>query len=923
MRKATVWIVNHPVSCVVCLLLVILLLSVRITQVKINTDLSQLIPKDDPRTKYYEEFFKEAFSSDILSVVVVKPKIGDVFTHETLTLIQNLTDDFLGIDGVITVNSLTTVQQFKGEDGFLNTDQLIEDVPSDPEELLQLRDNALSNDQYIGYIVSEDGKAAGINIYTEDPAGDQTFDKRYVGAVSGIIEKHQKDYEIYHVGNPLATYTFLQYIEMDQRTVNGVMVVVFLGFLLLSYRSYLSVLLPMATTGLSLIATFGFMALMNYPITPETALVPGLLLVIGSTEDMHILSMYFLQLRNGLGKKDAVMHSAIHSALPITLTSFTTIIGFGTLVVNDTTMIKEFGIVMAFGLLVNYFVTIMTVPAILQFLKTPKNFGQTKDPEKKKILNINAVLGKIVAANKNHQSTITLITAVVVVLSLLGLFRVRVNNDFMSFFKENAPFRKDVEKLNKDLTGFSTMSIVVGTEDAGDIVEPDVLKQIDGFQQYLKNLGKFDKVVSLADYIKLMNREMNGGRKEMQSIPDTREAIAQYMMLMDYDTSSQYVDSAKKNARILLIHKMSSSYEFNMAVDEVKKYIDENITGYVKGENVKNITVTLTGLDFLIKNSVDTVVRGQVQGLGIALAVIFILMTILFMSPKGGLVAIISNTVPILINFGLMGWLAIELNTSTSMVALVALGIAIDDTIHFMVRYQNELKSTNDQKTAMANAIRTEGEPVIFTSLALAVGFGVLMLSNFVPSVYFGFLAALVMLYALLTDLFINPILLLAVQLITVWDYVTLKFKRAVLQESIILKNLRYSEAKKIILLGSIRKESAGEHIFHQGDKGEEMFLILSGSVKVFAECEGETKLLSTLEEGELFGEMALLGEGVRTASVHAETDVELLRIDYHALERVRRRNPKISAKLYMNIARILSDRVKMMNIEQLKATAG
>jgi hypothetical protein len=267
-----------------------------------------------------------------------------------------------------------------------------------------------------------------------------------------------------------------------------------------------------------------------------------------------------------------------------------------------------------------------------------------------------------------------------------------------------------------------------------------------------------------------------------------------------------------------------------------------------------------------------------------------------------------------------MGWFAIELNTSTSMVALVALGIAIDDTIHFMVRYQGELRATNNQTQAMVNTIRIEGEPVLFTSVALACGFAVLMLSNFVPSIYFGLLAALVMIYALLTDLFVNPIMLLSIQLITVWDYVALKFKKAVLDESLILKNLSYSEAKKLVLLGSIRKASAREYIFHQGEKGEEMYLILSGRVKVLAEGEkGEANVLNILEQGELFGEMALLGEGVRTAAVHAETDVELLRIDYHALERVRRRNPRISAKINMNIARILSERVKSLNIQQLR----
>lgn len=919
MRKTITWIVEHPIVCIFCLLLAIALVCTEITRIEMNSDLNQLIPEDDPRTIYYETFYKDTFGSDVLSVVVVKPKTGDVFTHLSLALIEKLTDDFYEIDGVTNVSSLTTVNMIKGEGDTFRTNQLIEDIPSEPEKLDKIRHNALSNDQFIGHIISENGHAAGINIYTEKPPEDKTFDERFVGQVTAIIEKHNKNHIIYHVGTPLATYTFLDYIQKDQETVNGAMLILLLGILYLAYRSYMALVLPIVTTGLSVTATFGFMALMNYPITPQSALVPGLLLVIGSTEDMHMLSMYFDQLRKGVAKKAAVMHMALKCALPITLTSFTTILGFATLAINKTAMIKEFGIVMAFGLFANYIVTITTVPAILNFLKAPKKLRLPQKPAKKKRSRMDAVLDRLVALNTGYPFLIAAVTVVVIIISLVGSFHVKVDNDMMSFFKENTPYKKDIDRLNQDLTGSNNMSIIVQTENDGDVLEPDVLKKIAQLQQFIEKMGKFDKTVSLADHIELMNREMHGGRQEMQVIPDSRQAIAQYMVLLDYDTISEYVDSEQRNARIFVIHKVSSTHEFNKLIKKVRAYIDENMTAYAKEGRIKKLNVTLTGIDFLMKDSIDSIVMGEVQGLSIALVVIFILMAVLFLSVKAGIIAIVSNIIPILVNFGIMGWFDIRLNTSTSMVALIALGIAIDDTIHFMVRYQGELRATNDQKKAMANTIRTEGEPVIFTSVALSAGFAVLMLSNFAPSASFGLLSALVMLYALLTDLFINPILLLAVQLITVWDYVALKFKKAVLQESIILKNLSYSEAKKIILLGSIRKASAKEHIFHQGEKGEEMYLILSGSVKVLAEVGlGQSQELSTLSEGELFGEMALLGEGVRTAAIYAQTDVELLRIDYKALERVRRRNPRIAAKIYLNIARILSKRVTALNIQQL-----
>ncbi|MCP4693933.1 MAG: MMPL family transporter, partial [Desulfobacterales bacterium] len=212
------------------------------------------------------------------------------------------------------------------------------------------------------------------------------------------------------------------------------------------------------------------------------------------------------------------------------------------------------------------------------------------------------------------------------------------------------------------------------------------------------------------------------------------------------------------------------------------------------------------------------------------------------------LIAIISNLIPILISFGVMGWFGIALDTSTSMVALIALGIAIDDTIHFMIRYQRELRAVNDQQEAMARTIRTEGEPVLFTSLALAMGFAVIMGSSFVPSIYFGGLSALVMVTALLTDLFVNPVLLLTVQLITLWDYVWLRFKKTVLEKSRIFKDLRYSEAKKVVLLGSIQRADAREVVCRQGEAAEEMYLAPAGRLDVILETPtGHRKSLGKL----------------------------------------------------------------------------
>ncbi len=340
----------------------------------------------------------------------------------------------------------------------------------------------------------------------------------------------------------------------------------------------------------------------------------------------------------------------------------------------------------------------------------------------------------------------------------------------------------------------------------------------------------------------------------------------------------------------------------------------DKIKGYVNKNFSKDLTVRFTGEGILINNAADYMASGQATSLGSSLLTIFAVMAILFMSFKAGIISMIPNIIPIILNFGIMGWFGVPLNTGTCMIAAIALGIAVDDTTHFMARYYKELKNTNDQQLAVVNSLKGEGEPVLLSSVALAVGFAILGMSEFNPTIHFGLLSALVMLIGFASEMLVTPILLGAVQLITLWDFLLLKLKRDITKESPLFMNLSRSEAKKVVLLGSIRSASQNEYIIRQGERGEEMYMIVTGKVKVTVDSEGKSKELGTLKGGDIVGEMALVGGGTRSANVIALEDTELLRIDDKSLDRVRRRFPRISAKLFLNISRVLSNRLKTQN---------
>ncbi|MDJ0837746.1 MAG: MMPL family transporter [Acidobacteriota bacterium] len=901
--KLATWVAEHPVVSLTLLFVLVAGMLGRITHLEIDSSTTGMMDEKDPKKPIYEEY-KEIFGSDILTVIVIeRPEgAGDVFNPKTLELVQTLTDELFDWEGVTSVSSMTTVNNIRGEGDYINTDPLVDFIPEDPEELAVIRRNALETPAYPGNIVSADGRFAAINIYTET-GGDKKYDSRFQEKLKALMQEHGGNHKLYQVGGPRFNTHFNNSIERDQMTLVPAAVVVILIILLLVFRIPVAVSLPVVTGGLSIAATVGFMAWMGYSVGPVSVMIPSILIVVGCTEDVHLISEYYQHLRDGLTVRQAIIETMHHGSLAITLTSITTMLGFGALSLNDITSLKEFGIIAFFGLFANFLVTITVVPAMLRLSKKPP----PKDRGLSKV--IAGTLHTVVYINLHHRVKTGIAAGFVLTMAVLGCLRLEVNNDPISFFQKSSDIRQDFERIHTDLAGAQAFNILFETAEEGDVKEPDVLQTIDDVQAHLESMGLFDKTISLADFVKTMHREMKNDPNQF-AIPESRGAIAEYLLLLENDELFRYVDSNNQYLSIAVRHNMSGSADVRKALAQIDAFIQQNAANYVKDGEIYPLKYAITGESILLHSATDAMIAGQVKSLALALLTILVIISLLFMSLQAGLVALSSNLIPILLNFGLMGWIGIPFNTGTCLVATIALGIAVDDTIHFMVRYQKELRLTNSQEKAMAAAIRTEGNAIATTSLALSLGFLVMSLSQFQPSVHMGFLSALVMIYALMTDLFINPVLLLTIQLITLWDFIGLKLREETMRESLIFKGLSISEIKKVILLGSLRKVDRDQMVLREGEPGEEMYVILSGYVRIFLE-KNRDQTIAVMEEGDVLGEMAMLGEGFRTASAEALYDLELLRIDAHALDRVTRREPRIAAKLYANISRVLIERVR------------
>ena len=365
-------------------------------------------------------------------------------------------------------------------------------------------------------------------------------------------------------------------------------------------------------------------------------------------------------------------------------------------------------------------------------------------------------------------------------------------------------------------------------------------------------------------------------------------------------------------ANILVRTNLSGSRAIEQTLARVREYVAVRFPAELR--------VRLTGNLVLITGTASDIVRGQIESLALALGVIFVVLTLMFLSVRIGFLAILPNVLPILIFFGVMGWLGIQLNLGTSLIAAIALGIAIDSTIHYMARLNLELRGETDQQQAITRALRRVGAPIIYTTVALFLGFLTFAFSSFVPIQDFGRLSSVTMAAALGANLVLLPALLTTVKIITLWDLLGVKLGQDPARTIRLFEGLRPSQARVVVLMGDLKRFAPGQAVVRQGERGESMYVIIQGAAEVWLSANGDRQRIANLKRGDVFGEMGFVSGNERTADVVAETDLEVLAVDERFMQRIQRRYPRIASKVLLNLSRILSARLQEANLRFLGA---
>ena len=884
-------VIERPLIAVLIILIATAAFAWRIPTLTFKTSVYDLIIEELPATKRYEEF-KALFGSDEIIRVVIKS--DGIYEGNTFKKITELSDAAAKIAGVRRVISLPEVKKavdFSGKWELTKFSGVMQHVDLFKENLF-----------------SDDGKTTVLTLVLSNDADPENV----IAAVNQLIESSPKTLSLYQIGMPLVSQALAQLTQKDFIRLPPFTFILVAVVLLCLYRKIFYALLPLLCVTFALVWNFGLMSMVGIPLSILTMIVPVFLIAVGTAYCLHIVSEYRDQVCTAKDSKEAAIATYDTITFPTILAVLTTVVGLGSLLISRITAIQAFAISACLGI-VSFLVILLTLmPALMSVLPMPKEKSRSDDSG---VSVLDRVIDGIATIDLNYQKITFPVIGILVLFCIVGIFKIPVESNPVGYFKEDTEVSRNFHDIYQHLSGSFPINVTM----EGDIEEyfqkVENIVKIDTMQKYIDTLPGIDKTISFADYLKLVNYASNQFNPEYYRLPqeawELRMLINSYKMMLGEDMLNRFMTPDFSQANILLLTHISSSRVFLEAKKQILLYAENTFP--------KDARWNVTGFGMVISESSHQITSGQVKSLSITMVIVFGIMFLLFLSIKVGLIAIVPNLFPIVINFGIMGWFGVELSMFTSLIASIAIGLAVDDTIHYLVRYNSEFRKDLNDRRALKETLRHIGRPIIYTTLTISIGFSILTLSGFKPTAIFGTMMAITMFSALVGDLILLPSLLLHVELVTLWDLMRLKLGKDPEFGIPLFNGLSRTQIHYIIMAGTLRKIPAGEILFRKGESSDSMCAIISGAMDV-VELENDDeemrehgiyKQLNQAGEGDILGEMGLLRGVPRSATVIATEPCDYLEINLKMIKRLQWLYPPTANRFFMNLMTILCDRIE------------
>ncbi|EJG1723820.1 MMPL family transporter [Vibrio parahaemolyticus] len=686
--------------------------------------------------------------------IVIAPEDGDIFTPQTLSLIQKITVDAWQVPYSSRVDSIANYQHTEAfEDDLLVEDLLYSEYELTPERISKVKSIALSEPVLKGALVSEKGDVTVVNITVQLPEMDKTAEvEEVVSSINAMIDRYQRAYPdvTFHKAGIIAmNHAFMTAAQDDSSTLVPTMLVVILVFLTIMLRSILSVIATLIVIIGSVMATMGISGWAGMFLSTATVNVPTLIMTLAVADCVHVIATMRQSMKNGFTKVQSIERSIALNFVPILITSVTTAIGFLMMNMSDSPVLRDFGNLSALGVMVACFLSVTLLPALLKLL--PIHVKMETSQDQKHVMDR---LGDFVVSQRRALLPLS-VAVIVVCASLIPLNK--VNDESVEYFGQRNEFRQAADFMEERISGMTNISIAIKTNESQGIAAPDFLNTIGEFSSWLRDQPETDHVATLADVYKRLNKNMHGDDEAYYSLPQARELAAQYLLL--YEMSLPYgldlnnqINVDKSSIKMVLTVTNLGSVELVDLENRIYQWFAEHAPQY---------QVVASSPSLMFAHIGETNMASMLSTLPITLVLISALLIFALRSVRLGLISLMPNIAPAVIGFGLWALISGEINLGLSVVVTLTLGIVVDDAVHFLSKYQRARREGQTAEQAVRYAFHTVGRALWITTVVLVAGFSVLAMSSFRLNADMGQLSAIVIFIALVVDFLFLPTLLM------------------------------------------------------------------------------------------------------------------------------------------------------------------
>jgi predicted RND superfamily exporter protein len=747
MNRLIRFAVDHPIWTIAATVILVAGLAFPIQFMTQETDFREFMSDDDPIIVLLDE--AEARYGSSWGIMVMLHNEESIFNDVTLAKLERMADAFDAIPGVKSVTTPLNSQTLIGLEAAISVKEASPGgvAPTTPEEMATFRERVMGDENLVGGVISADGTAALLNIELEVGADEYAVTPEIVN----IVDANRGDGDVFYIyGDAYFDAVMEEAMSTDLTLLFPLAIFVMIVLLFVSFVTIRGILIPIAVVLLSVVVAMGAMVILGFPMTTMSFIAPILLLAIGIADAIHVLNRYNEEIAKGHPKREAILNTMREMKGPVVMTSLTTAAGFLSLLTAFFVPQRQFGIVTAIGVLAAMVFSLVLIPAILSLLKKPRVRDLSKG-----LRPLTRVLLTFERAIAGHRRIVLLVAVIVFAVMLAGIPRLRVETSNEEFLGKEHEAVQILDFVSDSFSGDMSVMIEFDTGRSNGLQEPGVLNRMLELEEFLLENG-VNKTFSLTTLVRQMNQKFHADDPTYYVIPEDRNLVSQLLLMFSFG-GGDLGDMALGNFRagtVTGMYKMDSSGNVSRVAGVVRQYLREHFP------EDGDLRVRMIGPTTLLNRVFTQMTRSQLVGLATTIGAVAVLVMLLMGSIVAGLIAAIPLILTVTFSMGIMAYTGQPLDIMTLMVSVVAVGIGVDYSIHFISRFRTEYRVDGNAERALQATIQTTGRGITYNALTVALGFFILIFASFKGIRTFGWQIALTMGISALSAISIIPAIL-------------------------------------------------------------------------------------------------------------------------------------------------------------------